>query len=305
MKQVAELKKKQGFIEFKKQEGKSKIDDLWFMVGSRCNLTCSHCYVGSSPTNNSLEQISIKDILPYLEDGKEFGLENIYFTGGEPFINSDIINMIELSLKYGNVTVLTNATYPLTRFIPKLKLLNENSENNIIFRVSLDHFRKEIHDNIRGKGMFDITVKNVIALCKAGFKPIITATPIVYEGNNLSEEEASNKIIDLFNLEGVDVNVKILPFTLEMGANQVKKEPVFISENCMSLPGIDVKNFQCHSGRTLEKIGGNMKVYPCPIIYNNKKYEMGDNLRNSFKKVKLTHKSCFDFCYNAKGTCTN
>ena len=73
----------------------------------------------------------------------------------------------------------------------------------------------------------------------------------------------------------------------------------------MTKPGITEDMFQCHNGRTVEKIKEKMIVYPCPIIYNNKEFELADNLNDSFKKVFLTHKACFDFCYKSKGKCTN
>ena len=79
----------------------------------------------------------------------------------------------------------------------------------------------------------------------------------------------------------------------------------FISESCMEKPGITSDMFQCHNGRTVEKINGKMVVYPCPIIYNDNEFELAFNLKDSFKKVYLTHKACFDFCYKSKGKCTN
>jgi len=60
---MQQLLKKPGFVEFKILNNKPQLDDLWFMVGSRCNLSCTHCYVSSSPTNNTLEQISIEEVI--------------------------------------------------------------------------------------------------------------------------------------------------------------------------------------------------------------------------------------------------
>lgn len=298
------LTQKPGFVEFKILNNLPQLDDLWFMLGSRCNLSCKHCYVASSPTNDNLEQMSLEDVMPFLEEAKSFGLKNIYFTGGEPFINKDIIEILQKSLEYGNVTVLTNATFPLTRFIPSLKELNDKSSNELRFRVSLDYFSKEKHEAIRGKGNFDLTLKNVISLKKSGFKVIITATPLVYEDGNTSES-ALLGFKELFKKNNIDVEVKMLP-ELEMGSNLSRKKPskkVFISENCMKSVNEDM--FQCHNGRTLEKIDGKMVVYPCPIIYSDKNFELANNLKDSFDKVFLTHKACYDFCYKNGGKCTN
>jgi MoaA/NifB/PqqE/SkfB family radical SAM enzyme len=300
---------KPGFVEFKHIHGKPKIDDLWFMLGSRCNLSCKHCYVGSSPTNDTLQQMTLGEVKRFLEEAKGFGLEHVYFTGGEPFINNEILEILEEALKYGDVTVLTNATFPISKFILDLKGLQERSENNLTFRVSLDHYEKERHDAIRGNGTFRFTTKNVKALSEAGFKPIITATAVVYENNTLSEEEIIEKFKAVFREEGIEVEVKLLPYNLEMGTNLQRilkpSKHVFISEGCMKRAGVDMANFQCFNGRTVQKINEKMVVYPCPIIYKNPQFEMADNFEDSFKKVFLTHKACFDFCYKSGGKCTN
>tara|TARA_Y100000310_G_C20702969_1_gene831810 strand:+ start:11264 stop:12187 length:924 start_codon:yes stop_codon:yes gene_type:complete len=306
---IAIQKQRPGFIGFQEKEGKYQLDDLWFMVGSRCNLSCKHCYVASSPTNDTLQQITVEDIKPFLAEAKEFGVKHIYFTGGEPFINKDMLKMIETSLMYGDVTVLTNATFPITNFIPKLKELQNSSQNNLTFRVSLDHYDEKIHDSIRGNGSFSFTLKNVKQLHENGFKPIITSTAIVYENNELNEEQIAIKFKELFSKDGIDIDVKMLPYNLEMGTNlnrvKTPSKNVFISEDCMNRASVDNSNFQCFNGRTVQKIKGEMRVYPCPIIYNNPKFEISTNLKDSFSKIFLTHKACFDFCYKSGGKCTN
>ncbi len=310
---IKDPKQRQGFVRFKQEHGQPQLDDLWFFVGSRCNLQCKHCYVASSPTNDLLQQMTVEDIKPFLEEAKGFGVKDIYFTGGEPFINEQIMQMIVLSLQYGNVTILTNATLPITRFIPQLKELQKRSTNTLSLRISIDHYKAKQHNAIRGEGMFQNTLRNAKLLSDAGFKPIITATAVVYEHNpgNLTPDQIKQEFQNVFAENGVDVDVKLLPFNLEMGANidrmkqQGKQQAPYvrISEDCMSR--VPIENFQCHNGRTIEKINGKMVVYPCPIIYNNPQFELATNLHDSFKDVHVTHKACFDFCYKAGGTCTN
>ncbi|MDA1197001.1 MAG: radical SAM protein [Nanoarchaeota archaeon] len=300
---------KPGYVSFKQVDGKSKLDDLWFMVGSRCNLSCKHCYVGSNPKNDSLQQITLAEVEPFLDEAKAFGVERIYFTGGEPFINTEMLDIIDSSLKRANVTVLTNATYPLRRLLKELPSYKERHGHSLSFRVSLDHYDGAKHDVIRGEGMFVLTVANVLSLAEMGFKPIITSTAVVYEDNSLGPDAIEQKFKDVFLEHGVAVEVKLLPYNLEMGTNleriEMPSKHVLITESCMVKPGITAEMFQCHNGRTLEKIDGKMVVYPCPIIYNNANFEMGSTLSESFRDVLLTHKACFDFCYKSGGKCTN
>lgn len=309
MQLMQEQKQKPGYVEFKILNNKPQLDDLWFMVGSRCNLSCKHCYVASSPTNNTLEQITFDEVQSLVEEAKEFGLKNIYFTGGEPFINKDIMKILQYCLTVADVTVLTNATLPIETFLDKLEQLNKESEHHLQFRISLDHYDEQKHDAIRGEGNFRRTINNALELGKRGFKPIITATAVVYENNPLDEEQIEQNFKDVFKKEGMEIEVKLLPYNLEMGSNLARiNQPtkhVFISEHCMTLPGVKPENFQCHNGRTIQKIDGKVIVYPCPIIYNDPRFELAENLTDSFKPVHLTHKACFDFCYKSGGKCTN
>ncbi|MGB6361227.1 MAG: radical SAM protein, partial [Thermoanaerobaculia bacterium] len=63
------------------------LDTLWFQVGGTvCNLACTHCFVSCSPTNHTHEMMTLARVLPYLEEGAELGVRELYFTGGEPFL---------------------------------------------------------------------------------------------------------------------------------------------------------------------------------------------------------------------------
>jgi sulfatase maturation enzyme AslB (radical SAM superfamily) len=80
-----------GFVEPKRVAGRPAIEDLWIMQGSLCDLKCKHCYTASSPANNRLQQISFAELRPHLEDAAAFGVQKIYFTGGEVFVNEDVL----------------------------------------------------------------------------------------------------------------------------------------------------------------------------------------------------------------------
>jgi|ETNmetMinimDraft_2_1059921.scaffolds.fasta_scaffold00940_5 MoaA/NifB/PqqE/SkfB family radical SAM enzyme len=253
---------KPGVVSFKQVAGKHKLDDLWFMVGSRCNLSCKHCYVGSNPKNDSLQQITLSEVIPFLDEAAAYGVEQIYYTGGEPFINTQMLDIIDASLKRADVTILTNATYPIRRLLKELPSYRERHGHSLSFRVSLDHYDEAKHDAIRGEGMFTLTVENVLSLSAMGFKPIITSTAVVYENNTLGVDAIEQKFKDVFSAHGVSVEVKLLPYNLEMGTNldriEMPSKHVLITEGCMTKPGITQEMFQCHNGRTIEKIEGKM-----------------------------------------------
>src|SRR5262245_21259190 len=80
-----------GFVDPAYSGDRPVIEDLWVMQGSICDLKCQHCYTASSPTNHRLQQITSAELWPHLEDSAAFGVQKIYFTGGEVFVNDDVL----------------------------------------------------------------------------------------------------------------------------------------------------------------------------------------------------------------------
>ena len=78
----------------------NSLDTLWFNTGTRCNLSCENCYIESNPTNDRLSYLTREDVEAYLQEIKTLKLStrNISFTGGEPFINPHMIQILDLCL---------------------------------------------------------------------------------------------------------------------------------------------------------------------------------------------------------------
>src|SRR5499427_2325323 len=96
--------------------GLKSLDTLWFNTGTLCNLTCQNCYIESSPRNDRLAYLSVAEVAAYLDEIAALGLGTrlIGFTGGEPFMNHDLIAMLEDTLARGfEAIVLTNAMLPM------------------------------------------------------------------------------------------------------------------------------------------------------------------------------------------------
>ena len=94
------------------------LETLWINTGTLCNLTCAGCYIDSSPRNDRLSLIRRDEVRPFLAEAAELrpAVREIGFTGGEPFVNSELIGMIEDALDLGfRVLVLTNAMRPMRR----------------------------------------------------------------------------------------------------------------------------------------------------------------------------------------------
>ena len=119
------------------------LETLWFNTGTLCNLACKSCYIESSPKNDALVYITLDEVRAYLDEIKREQLptREIAFTGGEPFMNPDMIAIIRLCLERGfEVLVLSNAMRPMRRF--EEALLAMEHRDRLTIRVSLDHYTK-------------------------------------------------------------------------------------------------------------------------------------------------------------------
>ena len=78
----------------------NELKTLWFNTGTLCNLSCTNCYIESSPKNDRLVYLTVDDVIPYLAEIRtEFKSVNLIgLTGGEPFLNPHIIEIIEIFL---------------------------------------------------------------------------------------------------------------------------------------------------------------------------------------------------------------
>ena len=87
------------------------LDELWFQVaGTVCNLQCRHCFISCSPHNHNFGFLELATVQRILEESVPLGVKEYYFTGGEPFLNRDMVAILEATLRYGPATVLTNGT---------------------------------------------------------------------------------------------------------------------------------------------------------------------------------------------------
>ena len=85
------------------------LDSLWFQVtGTLCNLTCTHCFISCSPRNHAFGFLTLETVKTYLEESRRYGVKEYYFTGGEPFLHQDMVEILAVTLEYGPATVLTN-----------------------------------------------------------------------------------------------------------------------------------------------------------------------------------------------------
>lgn len=288
--------KQRAFIETK------KFKTLWFNTGTLCNLTCKNCFMESSPTNDQLSYLSFEEFKNYIDESmvKNYGAKEVGFTGGEPFMNKDIIKMIEYSLKNGfNTLVLTNAMKPMLN--KKEQLLNLKS-SNLTIRVSIDHYKKEKHELIRGQNSYDVMMVGLKWLNDNNFNYAL-ATRLLWN----EKEDVVRKNFGVFtkiNKLNLDTNSKqhLVTF-VEMDE---KKDTPEITTECWGILKKDPSNIMCSSSRMIVKKKGskNTSVIACTLLPYDNNFDLGKTLEESFKKIYLNHPHCSKFCVLGGSNCS-
>ena len=81
---------------------------LWIYTNYDCNLRCSYCVAESHPKARQ-RAIDLGIVKRIMDEAAVLGFKSVYFTGGEPFILTDIFEMLAYASEKMKTTVLTNA----------------------------------------------------------------------------------------------------------------------------------------------------------------------------------------------------
>jgi len=278
----------------------SHLDQLWFQVaGTRCNLTCHHCFISCSPHNDSFGFLSLQQVQARLEESVALGVKEYYFTGGEPFLNREMVSILVETLRYGPATVLTNGTVLEDEWLRVLAAAEADSIFSLEFRVSIDGFSPLTNDPIRGDGTFDRAVRGIIRLVDHGFLPIITAART---WSDVDETRVVDRFVAMLGELGyARPRLKILPL-LRLGAEVERSCGYAASERVTSelMVDFDTTQLLCEHSRIVTDRG----VAVCPILIEAPEALLGPTLADAQRPVPLRHGACFT-CYQYGAICSN
>tara|TARA_E500000178_G_scaffold354614_1_gene424230 strand:+ start:866 stop:1774 length:909 start_codon:yes stop_codon:yes gene_type:complete len=288
--------KARAFIESK------KLKTLWFNTGTLCNLTCKNCYIESSPKNDRLAYLSFHEFKVFVNESiqNEMGTEEIGFTGGEPFMNKDILKMIKYSLDNGFKTlVLTNAMKPMMN---NRKNLNKLNHLNLSIRVSIDHYNKDKHEQIRGPNSWEPMIEGLKWLSENKFNYCL-ATRLMWDEDEETTRKNFKKFVDQYQLI-LDVENKSQLVTFaEMDEKQDTPE---ITTECWDILNKNPDTIMCSTSRMIVKKKGdeNPSVIACTLLPYKQEFDLGDTLKESMKKIYLNHPHCSKFCVLGGSSCS-
>ena len=294
----------------------SSLDTLWINTGTLCNIECQNCYIYSSPTNDELVYFALEDAVKLFDEMAALGIgtREIGFTGGEPFMNPEMIEMAEAALSRGHeVLILTNAMAPMQR--PRVKegllRLKERYQDQITLRISIDHHTESCHDEERGEGSFAKTLEGVDWLSEHGFSLAVAGRTMWGE----TEKDARQGYSALYAARGWQIDAFNPSRTVLFPEMDEASDVPEITVACWDILNIKPQAMMCATSRMVIKRKGRDRpqVLPCTLLPYDEGFEMGETLEKSLKAdggnftngaVQLNHPHCARFCVLGGGSCS-
>jgi sulfatase maturation enzyme AslB (radical SAM superfamily) len=276
------------------------LRELWFHTGTACNLKCPFCLEGSKPGDRRLGRITLADAAPFIDEAVALGVEQLSFTGGEPFIVKDFVNILRYASQLRPCLVLTNGTAPVLKRLHQIATLRAQPQP-IAFRVSIDYADRERHDLGRGEGTFAESWAALKKLHALGFKVSIA--------RQMEKGENSAAIADayaaLLTEHGLPRNTTLVSFPDFLLPGARPKIPA-ITEHCMTtFQTEDTRRaFMCAFSKMVVKKDGRMRVYACTLVDDDPAYDLGGTLaESSGKRIMLQHHRCYS-CFAYGSSCS-
>lgn len=157
---------------------------------NKCNLKCKHCFLEGSPLNEDF--LSWKQIKLALNYFYQQDFRHVEITGGESCLSPYFLDTIKEAKRIGyTVGVSTNGTNGHI-----LNIINPKLVDKITF--SLDGFRAETHNRLRGPGVYEMCLHNIKLAVAQGYRVEAIYTVHRY---NLKEVGPVIKLLDRLKVD--------------------------------------------------------------------------------------------------------
>lgn len=276
------------------------LDELWFHTGTACNLACPFCLEGSKPGDNRLERLTLADAQPLIDEAMELGVQQFSFTGGEPFLVKDFVNILAYATARKPCLVLTNGTEPVLKRLDQVRRLL-GSLHPVTFRVSIDYPDAERHDAGRGDGNFDKAWQGLKALHDFGFGVSIARQMEADEDTRAVDDQFRT----LFTRHGLPADLRIVTFP-DFGVPGEHRTVPEVSEDCMTRYQTEDtrRAFMCAFSKMVVKECGQMRVLACTLVDDDPSYDLGGTLADAMRhRIILHHHRCYA-CFKFGASCS-
>jgi AdoMet-dependent heme synthase len=283
-------------------------NEITWNITYRCNLNCRFCGVASftrTPRYFPKDEVSKKVIFETIDLIKDWGVRRLYFTGGEPFLRKDMLEILAAAKRAGLIVgMVCNGTL-ITRSLAD-KIIKMGIDN---IMISIDGSTSGIHDNLRNfTGAYDLTVTGIRNLLESrernsGETFICTNTVIMrYNLNDLPalSEMLSGMGVDALNLQVFLPNseddeylkvtqTRLVRKNLEgfilKGEHRTQHVAALLERIAHLLINGERLIKKCISPAVSLFITQNGDVYPCCFISERDEFVMGNIKRENLRDI--------------------
>ena len=276
------------------------LDNLWIQVsGTRCNIECRHCFNSSGPRETSFGLMTLDAVSQAIAAAAARGVREIYFTGGEPFLHPQLLEMVACALTVAPTTVLTNGMLISDRIADTLAALAVEMRYSLEVRVSLDGYTEEMNDAIRGRGVFQLALAGAVRLARRNLLPLITIVRTWEDADELAVLAGFARVL---SDAGCDrPRLKILP-ALPLG-RELTRVAGLQQDACVTtamLDGFDRDLLMCSNSRLVTDRG----VWVCPLLVDQPDARLGTTLEDAASAYQLQQQTCVT-CWRYGAICGN
>ncbi len=245
----------------------------------RCNLTCYYCYQASYKHQKELSLHQWRGVLKQLA---EMGTLYVTFSGGEPFLREDFLEILANARKHNfAVSIISNGLLLTKEWAAGLADLGIMDVG-----ISLHAANALLHDKLSGAmGSFNDALQAIRLLVTREVKVLIKHS---VSNANFGEYTQVEKIADAEGC-GFECDTGILPAeyeTVSPFALSQKQQRTFLAD--MGVKPIttcdtsrDESTLHCDAGRSLCGITPGGDVYPCIIL----PIDLGNFVDTPFKEI--------------------
>ena len=278
------------------------LDNLWIQVsGTRCNIECRHCFnnSGPGPREAGFGLMTLEAVTGAIAAAAARGVREIYFTGGEPFLHAQLLEMVACALTVAPTTVLTNGMLVSDRIADTLADLATAARYSLEVRVSLDGYTEQMNDAIRGAGVFRLALAGAVRLARRNLLPIVT---VVRTWDDADEPAMLAGFTRVLRDAGCDrPRIKVLP-ALPLG-RELTRITGLQRDECVTtamLDGFDLDLLMCSNSRLVTDRG----VWVCPLLVEQPDARLGTTLDEAGSPYALRHQTCVT-CWRYGTICGN
>ena len=262
---------------------KININGLYVEITDKCNFNCIYCYNDS--TAKKLNSLSIEAYKDFIEIVKEYGLERITLSGGEPTLHPKLAEILNINHVFGlEQRLITNGTR-ITE-----NLLNEMVSKDLTFQLTIDGHDEASNDLMRGKNAYAITTNAIKMFIANGFSDRITVRCNLHFGNyehmytivtQLKEMGIRKVGFALISNLGRATDIEIIDVVkhariikaIEDNVATISRDigiiPDFSAEPTMACP------YESPGNSLTLRIDSQGNIYPCQII-NDSRFSLGN-----------------------------